>query len=115
MRTRGHYSTPYGYAIRSLPILFITGFIIALFGSITHRSWAEKLGVGLFLLGGAVWGFANGGAFVWGFLRTVRRYGFREFTAHPWSSALYILLMVSPVFFGACFLWIALRATVLSR
>jgi len=68
------------------------GFVVALSGSVTHRSWAEKIGTLLFFLGCAVWGFANGGAFIWGFLRTVHRHGFREFATHPWLSLLFILL-----------------------
>jgi len=99
----------YDYAIRSILPLCAAGFLIALIGG---RPWAYRTGGALFLLGAAVWGFANGGAFVWGFFRTLHRYGFREFTSHPWSSALFLVLMIFLVSCGAWFLWLAFRASV---
>jgi hypothetical protein len=87
---RKHASYTYNYALWISLILAVVGFGIILTGSIAQISWALRIGTGLFLLGFAGWGFANGGAFVWGFLRTLHRYGIREFVSHPWSSALYI-------------------------
>jgi hypothetical protein len=72
------------------------------------------LGACLFLSGFAVWGLANGGAFVWGFLRTVRRDGFRVFVEQPWSSALYVLLMLL-LTAGGFFVWFIIRASAHSQ
>lgn len=104
-------SNVYGYAIRSITILCVTGFITLLVGHFTHRPWAMTLGTCLFISGFAVWGLANGGAFLWGFLRTVRRDGFRVFVEHPWSSALYVFLMLFLLYAGGFFVWFTIRAS----
>ena len=103
-------SSIYGYAIRSIPILCVTGFITVLVGHFTHRPWAMTVGTCLFLSGLAVWGLANGGAFLWGFLRTVRRDGFRVFVEQPWSSAFYVFLMLFLLSAGGFFVWFIIRA-----
>ena len=108
---RAPSSSIYGYAIRSIPILCVAGLITVLAGHFTHRPWAMTLGTCLFLSGFAVWGLANGGAFVWGFLRTVRRDGFRVFVEQPWSSALYVLLMLFLLTAGGFFVWFIIRAS----
>jgi hypothetical protein len=105
----------YGAAIRSIPILCVTGWVTVLVGSLTDRPWAMKLGTCIFLSGIAVWGLANGGAFLWGFLHTVRRDGFRVFVEHPWSSAFYVLMMLFFLYAGGFFVWFMLRAFIHSK
>src|SRR5438045_320685 len=105
----------YGAAIRSIPILCVTGWVTVLVGSLTDRPWAMKLGTCLFLSGFAVWGLANGGAFLWGFLHTVRRDGFRVFVEHPWSSAFYVFIMLFFIYAGGFFVWFMFRAFTHSK
>ena len=101
----------YEYAIRSIPILCTTGLLTVLIGHLMHKPWAMALGTCLFLAGFAVWGLANGGAFLWGFLRTLRRDGFRVFVTHPWSSAFYVLLMLFLLYAGGFFIWFAIKVS----
>jgi hypothetical protein len=108
-------SNVYEYAIRSFPILCFTGFAILVLSAFTEWRWAMKVGTALFVSGFVVWGFANGGAFVWGFVRTVRRFGFSNFVKHPWSSLFYISLMVFFLSAGVFSVWLILRPYILSK
>lgn len=99
----------YSYAIRSIIWLCVTGWLLGLAGALAERDWLIRLGTGLFLLGFAVWGLANGGGFLWGFVRTVRKSGFRVFVEQPWSSAFYVLFMVFLLYMGGTFIWLMLR------
>jgi hypothetical protein len=112
---RSPSSSIYSYAIRSIGILCVAGIITVLVGHFTHRPWAMTLGTCLFFSGFAVWGLANGGAFLWGFVRTVRRDGFRVFVEQPWSSAFYVLLMLFLLSAGGCFVWFIIRASAHSK
>ena len=105
----------YEYAIRSIPILCFAGFAILVLHVFTEWRWAMRVGTALFLSGFVVWGFANGGAFVWGFLRTVRRFGFSHFVKHPWSSLAYIFLMVFFLSAGVFLVWLILRPYALPK
>lgn len=108
-------SKAYEYATRSIPAICITGFITSLTGHLINKPWVATLGVCLFLSGFAVWGLANGGAFLWGFIHTVRQNGFRDFREHPWSSAFYVFLMLFFLHVGGFFVWFAIRASGLLK
>jgi hypothetical protein len=108
-------SNAYGYAIRSIPILCFAGLATVLVGHFANRRWAMQIGTCLFLSGFAVWGLANGGAFLWGFLHTVRRHGLRVFVEQPWSSTFYMLIMLFLIYAGGFFLWFMFRAFTHSK
>jgi hypothetical protein len=103
-------STIYGYAIRALPVLFVSGFVTVFVGSYFKNDLVMRIGTGIFLSGVAVWGLANGGAFIWAAARAFHKFGIRDFTTHPWSSAFMAFFTVFLVGVGACFLWLTLRA-----
>ena len=95
----------YGIATRSMPVLCGSGFIISCIGFTIGPEWVGRVGTNLFLSGFAVWGLANGGAFLWGFKKSLRQHGLKIFIERPWSSAFYVLLMVFFLAVGVLFVW----------
>lgn len=102
-------------AIRCIPILCLTGFVVIIAGILAQRSFMMKLGTGLFLAGFAVWGLANGGGFAWGLLLAVREQGFKELRAHPWAMLLLTLLATFFLAVGGFFIWAVAKALMSSN
>jgi len=104
-------STFFEKAIWCIPILCISGLIIGLIGNIIFKSdLAWGIGSIIFLSGFAVWGLANGGAFVWGFQKSLRERGFKDLREAPLSSALYIVFMLFFACVGIWIIWFIVRA-----
>jgi hypothetical protein len=103
-------STAYDYAIRSIPILCIAGIVTLIVGVVGERQWVMRVGTCLFLSGFVVWGFANGSGFLWAFIHTIRKHGFRVFKEQPWSSAFIVLVMLFLFYAGYQFVWMMVRA-----
>jgi len=95
----------YRYALRSVPILCVTGIAIATVGHFAGMSLVRKIGTGTLLCGFAVWFFAHGLFHLWSLVRTVRRAGFRTLADEPWSSAIFFLITVTALFFGGFLVW----------
>ena len=103
-------STAYDYAIRSIPILCITGFVTLIAGGVGKKQWAMQVGACLFLSGFVVWAFANGGGFLWALIHTIRKRGFRVFREYPWSSAIIVFIMLFLFYVGYQLLYMILTA-----
>ena len=95
----------YGRAIQAIPFLCGGGWLVAVAGFAAKIDWLAKAGVALFMSGFAVWGLANGGALVWAMKEGIRKDGIQVFTHSPWSSALFILLMLFFLSFGIWVVW----------
>lgn len=100
----------YEIAIRSITPLSFSGLIIVCIGFALKADWIISVGTVIFLSGFAIWGLANGGAFIWGFQKSLRENGIKDLQDYPWSSAFYILMMVFFVSVGMFFIWFMLRA-----
>lgn len=113
---RNPRSSLYDFVIRSLPVVFITGVVTVLIGAYTKHRWLLDVGIGVFFAGGAIWGLANGGFFLWLFVRAARKMGIRyfaaDFSANPFKSALLVLLTIFLIAAGVGFSWCAWRAFV---
>jgi len=92
--------TAFGWALRVVPVLCVVGFATLMVGEISHHSAAVRFGTATFLLGVAVWAFANGFEFVRAFLLGARLHGWRASFHNPWSAFLFILLMIFFLWFG---------------
>jgi acyl carrier protein len=89
----------YELAIRTIPVLCITGWVTLVLGILIQASLATKLGTVLFLAGIAVWGLANGGELLRTVLASLRNATWKERAARPgW------LIFMSGL--GLFFLWI---------
>lgn len=100
-----HFSQLCERALRCIPFLCVTGFVVVVIGALTRHSIMMKIGTALFLSGFAVWGLANGGGLCWTLVCAVREKGFRAVLAHP---GIVLVLLVLGVFFlaiGGAFAW----------
>ena len=105
----------YDRALRIGFTISIVGWLIVAAGFVLSSKSIIRAGTGFFLYGIVVWGFVNGGAFLWGFARAVRKTGFRKFFAAPRWAALYIALMLFLLSVGGMLLWGVVRVAVLRR
>ena len=105
----------YEIAINSIFPLSLSGLVTVCIGFALKADWIISIGTVIFLSGFAVWGLANGGAFVWGFQKSLRENGIKDLRDYPWSSAYFILLMVFFVSVGVFFIWFMLRAASLIK
>jgi uncharacterized membrane protein YdbT with pleckstrin-like domain len=92
--------TSYGWALRLFPILCVVGLVVLLVGAISRHSAAMRFGSAVFLLGIAVWAFANGFQFVRAFILGAQLHGWRASFRNPWSALIFILLMIFFLWFG---------------
>jgi len=99
-------SRVYEFAIRSIPILCIGGFLIAVVGIIVQKKALMNLGGLIFLSGFAVWGLANGGEMLWNLIQAVRQTSTKKIASRPLPLilltclALFLLWMGGMVFWG---------------
>jgi|GEM_PF-5229632 len=110
MSEKRHSPTAYGWALRVFPVLCSVGFVILLVGGVTAHSGAIRSGTAIFLLGIAVWAFANGFQFVRAFVLGARLHGWRASFRNPWSAFIFILLMIFFLWFGTRVILFIVRA-----
>ena len=110
MSEKGRSSqTAYGWAIRVSPLLFAVGFITTVVGGVSDWPVALRVGSALFLLGVAVWAFANGFLQLSALILAVRRHGWRASFRNVWGSSMFILLMVFFLCLGTCVVLFVVR------
>jgi len=102
-------SRTYDWAIRSIPVLCIVGFVMSLSGALTKRDRIMHVGTALFLSGFAVWGLANGGEFLRSIIRAYRGSSWKEIGAHPWSLMFLVFLTLFFLWVGGMMSWGVLK------
>jgi len=93
---RDRASRVYWLSIRTLPFIFVGGFVTGLVGGYLRNRSVWNAGGAIFLLGGAIWGVANGGFLGWSYVRAERKLGGEplqgRLAANPMKSVMFILL-----------------------
>jgi hypothetical protein len=112
---RKFYFNAYELAIRSIPVLCVTGFITLMAGSISKNQLGMQIGTCLFLSGFAVWGLANGGGLLWALTQTIRQRAFRIFKEQPFVSAFFVFFMLFLLYVGFQFVWMCLGASRVTK
>jgi acyl carrier protein len=106
----GKPSRAYHWAIRSIPVLCITGFVLLAAGMLTKADRMTYVGTALFLSGFAVWGLANGGEFLRSIIEASRGKSWKEITAHPWSLMFLVFLTLFFLWVGGMMSWAVLKS-----
>jgi hypothetical protein len=109
LRKRKRPTSFYAWGIRSIMPLCIVGWVSALIGYMAKIDWLAKTGLALFMAGFAVWGFTNGGGFIWAFWRSARKRGVGEWRGHPWALAFVVFLTLFFLTAGVFFVWFVVR------
>lgn len=105
----------FSFAIRSIPILCIGGFMTAMGGIVVQKRTLINLGGFLFLSGAAVWGLANGGEMLRNMIRSARGSSWKETAARPWPVILTTCLALFFLWLGGTLVWGILKTVLLSK
>jgi acyl carrier protein len=108
-------SRAYEFAIRSIPILCIGGFVIAVVGILMGKGTAMNLGGLIFVSGIAVWGFANGGEGLRNIIQAVRGMSFKEIGARPLPLIFFTCLALFFLWMGCIVSWGILKNLLSSK
>lgn len=108
-------SRAYDLAIRSIPVLCIGGFVIAVVGIIVQKRPLMNLGGLIFLSGFAIWGLANGAEMLRTLVLGFRGGSFKKIAGHPLQLLLMTGLALFFLWMGARFLWGILKNVFGSR
>jgi acyl carrier protein len=108
-------SRTYDFAIRSLPVLFIGGFLTIVAGIVVQKRSLMNLGGLIFLSGAAVWGLANGGEMLRSVLKSLRASSWKETAARPWPWILLAGLALFFLWFGGTLAWGILKNLLSSK
>ena len=92
--------TAYRWPIRMVPVLCVVSFVILVVGGISGDSAVIRSGTAIFLLGIALWAFANGFLFVKAFFLGARLHGWGTSFGNRWAAFIFILLMMFFLWFG---------------
>ena len=95
----------YDFAVRSIPVLCVGGFLTAVAGIVVQKRSLMNLGGLIFLSGFVVWGLANGGEMLRSIIRGVRGTSFKEIAARPWPLILMTGLALFFLWVGGFLLW----------
>ena len=98
-------ASPYSVAIRSISVLGVIGMLVLISGFATKNERLTKIGTAIFLSAFAVWGLANGGAFVWGVKEGIKKDGVGLLAKQPWSSGAAIFIALFFLSFGVGITW----------
>ena len=98
-------SRTYELGIRSIPILCIGGFLIAVAGIIAQKKSVMNLGGLIFISGIAIWGLANGGELLRQMVQSIRQGSFKEIAARPLPFVFLTCLALFFLFLGGMFAW----------
>lgn len=98
-------SRSYELSIRSIPVLCIGGFLIAIVGIVVQKRAVMNLGGLIFISGVAIWGFANGGEFLRHIIKAVRGTSLKEIAARPVPFILFTCLALFFLWMGCTLSW----------
>src|SRR6185369_17000901 len=98
-------SEPYERALRTIPWLCISGFIVVVISFITRKPDLTRIGTALFLSGFAVWGLVNGVEMIRRLVKELRGQSSKEKTHRPWGLFFGIAFAGSITGFGVVFAW----------
>jgi hypothetical protein len=99
----------YTWAIRSIFPLAAAGMLLLCIGMARDIDWLARVGTTVFIAVIGLWGFANGGGFLWGLVVTHRRHGRSHWRESFWSSLLYVVLTVFFLAVGCWAIWFSTR------
>lgn len=102
-------SRAYDFAIRSIPILCIGGFVTAVAGILIQKRTFMNLGGLIFMSGVAVWGLANGGEMLRNTVQSARGLPRKEIAARPWPFLLLTCFALFFLWIGGTVLWGVLK------
>jgi hypothetical protein len=102
-------SRAYEWGIRSIPVLCIGGFLMAVAGIIAQKRSVMNLGAMIFLSGIAIWGLANGGELLRQMVQSIRQGSLKEIGARPLPFVFLTCLALFFLFLGSMFLWIIFK------
>lgn len=105
----------YGWAIQGVFPLAVIGMVLLGFGLARDHLWVTRLGTSLFIAAIGLWGFANGGGFLWGLVVSHRRHGATLWRETFWSSLLYLVLTVFFLAIGFWAVWFITRVWSTAR
>ena len=98
-------SRTYDFAIRSIPVLCLGGWVTAVVGILIQKPSIMNLGVLIFLSGVAVWGLANGGEMLRNILKSLRGSSCKDIAARPWPLILLTGFALFFVWVGGTLVW----------
>jgi len=98
-------SALYRFAIRSIPILCISGLVIVFACIVIQDKKLLNAGGLIFLSGFMVWGLANGGEMACSTVRSLRNSSFKEIVSHPWPLIIAVGLSLFFLWVGGIILW----------
>ena len=96
-------SPAYEFAMRSIPVLAISGLIITVIGIVIQKRSVINVGAMVFMLGIAVWGIGNGGALLWSLIRSFWSGSIKD--AHPLLLILFAFMTLVFLWIGGIILW----------
>lgn len=108
-------SRVYDFAIRSVPVLCVGGFVTLVIGAATQKRVLMNLGGAFFLAGVAVWGVANGGEMLWQIFRSARGASRKEIAARSLRLILLTCLALFFLWVGGMVAWGILKNILSSR
>jgi hypothetical protein len=108
-------SLTYDLVIRSVPALFIGGFLTVVVGIVIQKRLLMNLGGLIFMSGAAVWGLANGGEMLRSVLKSSRGSSWKEIVARPRPLILVTGLALCLLWFGGALVWGILKNLLSSK
>ena len=108
-------SRAYEFAIRSIPVLCIGGFLIAVVGIVVQKRTVMHLGGLIFLSGFVVWGLANGGELLRNIIQPARGASSKDIATRTLPLVLLTCLALFFLWIGGTLLWGILKSALSSK